>query len=404
MTTALSKQTIVPITELEQSAFCQTDGNLRTKTLEEEFEAGVRWQKVPTRYLKLAPEEITEGIAFARKEIGEKAVVLAHHYQRDDVFQFADFTGDSYKLSKMAAAAKDAKWIIFCGVHFMAETADILTSPDQNVLLPNMAAGCSMSDMAKPSDLVDCWDELESVLGTDDQVIPITYMNSAAAIKAHCGKNGGLVCTSSNADKAFEWAFERGDKILFLPDQHLGRNTGIAMGISPGDMAVWNPHLPMGGLSDAEIRQAKVLLWQGHCSVHTRFTVDQINAARERNPETNIIVHPECTQETVAAADMNGSTEFILNTVAGAPAGSSWGIGTEISMVRRLAANNPDKDVFCLDPVVCPCSTMYRIHPAYLLWVLEGIMAGLAINRIEVEPETRRNALIALERMLEVGG
>ena len=404
MTTALSKQTIVPITELEQSAFCQTDGNLRTKTLEEEFEAGVRWQKVPTRYLKLAPEEITEGIAFARKEIGEKAVVLAHHYQRDDVFQFADFTGDSYKLSKMAAAAKDAKWIIFCGVHFMAETADILTSPDQNVLLPNMAAGCSMSDMAKPSDLVDCWDELESVLGTADRVIPITYMNSAAAIKAHCGKNGGLVCTSSNADKAFEWAFERGDKILFLPDQHLGRNTGIAMGISPGDMAVWNPHLPMGGLSDAEITQAKVLLWQGHCSVHTRFTVDQIVAARERKPETNIIVHPECTQETVAAADMNGSTEFILNTVAGAPAGSSWGIGTEISMVRRLAANNPDKDVFCLDPVVCPCSTMYRIHPAYLLWVLEGIMAGLAINRIEVEPETRRNALIALERMLEVGG
>lgn len=400
MTTALSKQTIVPITELEQSAFCQTDGNLRTKTLEEEFEAGVRWQKVPTRYLKLAPEEITEGIAFARKEIGEKAVVLAHHYQRDDVFQFADFTGDSYKLSKMAAAAKDAKWIIFCGVHFMAETADILTSPDQNVLLPNMAAGCSMSDMAKPSDLVDCWDELESVLGTADRVIPITYMNSAAAIKAHCGKNGGLVCTSSNADKAFEWAFERGDKILFLPDQHLGRNTGIAMGISPGDMAVWNPHLPMGGLSDAEIRQAKVLLWQGHCSVHTRFTVDQINAARERNPETNIIVHPECTQETVAAADMNGSTEFILNTVAGAPAGSSWGIGTEISMVRRLAANNPDKDVFCLDPVVCPCSTMYRVHPAYLAWVMESLVQGEIVNRIEVPAEEKQQARVALERML----
>ena len=404
MTTALSKQTIIPITELEQSAFCQTDGNLRTKTLEEEFNSGVRWQKVPTRYLKLSPEEITEGIVFARKEIGEKAVVLAHHYQRDDVFKFADFTGDSYKLSKMAAAAKDAKWIIFCGVHFMAETADILTSPDQNVLLPNMAAGCSMSDMAKPSDLVDCWDELESVLGTADRVIPITYMNSAAAIKAHCGKNGGLVCTSSNADKAFEWAFERGDKILFLPDQHLGRNTGIAMGISPDDMAVWNPHLPLGGLSEAEIKRATVLLWQGHCSVHTRFTVEQIDAARERNPETNIIVHPECTQEVVAAADMNGSTEFILSSITNAPDGTSWGIGTEISMVRRLAANNPGKDIFCLDPVVCPCSTMYRIHPAYLLWVLEGIMAGLAINRIEVEPGTRRNALIALERMLEVGG
>ena len=404
MTTAYTKQTIIPITELEQSAFCQTDGNLRTKTLEEEFSAGVRWQKVPTRYLKLTPEEISEGIAFARNEIGEKAVLLGHHYQRDDVIEYADFTGDSYKLSKMAAAAKDAKWIIFCGVHFMAETADILTSSDQNVLLPNMAAGCSMADMAKPTDLLDCWDELESVLGTTERVVPITYMNSAAAIKAHCGKNGGLVCSSSNADKAFDWALERGDKILFLPDQHLGRNTGIAVGIPADDMAVWNPHLPMGGLSEAEIKRVTVLLWQGHCSVHTRFTVAQIDAARERNRETNIIVHPECTQEVVAAADMFGSTEIILQTVATAPAGSSWGIGTEISMVRRLAANNPDKDIFCLDPVVCPCSTMYRIHPAYLLWVLEGIMSGLAINRIEVEPETRRNALIARERMLEVAG
>ncbi len=404
MTTAFTKQTIIPITELEQSAFCQTDGNLRTKTLEEEFSAGVRWQKVPTRYLKLTPEEISEGIAFARTEIGEKTVLLGHHYPRDAVIEYADFTGDSYKLSKMAAAAKDAKWIIFCGVHFMAETADILTSPDQNVLLPNMAAGCSMADMAKPTDLLDCWDELESVLGTTERVVPITYMNSAAAIKAHCGKNGGLVCTSSNADKAFDWALERGDKILFLPDQHLGRNTGIAVGIPADDMAVWNPHLPMGGLSEAEIKRVTVLLWQGHCSVHTRFTVAQIDAARERNRETNIIVHPECTQEVVAAADMFGSTEFILQMVATAPAGSSWGIGTEISMVRRLAANNPDKDIFCLDPVVCPCSTMYRIHPAYLLWVLEGIMSGLAINRIEVEPETRRNALIALERMLEVAG
>lgn len=404
MTTVFSKQTIVPINELEQSAFCQTDGNLRTKTLEEEFKSGVRWQKVPTRYLKLTPEEITEGIAFARKEIGEKAILLGHHYQRDDVIQFADFTGDSYKLSKMAAAAKDAKWIIFCGVHFMAETADMLTSPDQNVLLPNLAAGCSMADMANPRDLEDCWDDLELVLGTTERVIPITYMNSVAAIKAHCGKNGGLVCTSSNAEKAFDWALERGDKILFLPDQHLGRNTGIARGISADDMAVWNPFLPLGGLTENEIKRAKVLLWQGHCSVHTRFTVDQINAARERNPETTIIVHPECTREVVAAADMYGSTELILRKVSEAPAGSSWGVGTEISMVRRLAAENPDKDIFCLDPVVCPCATMYRIHPAYVLWVLEGIMAGLAINRIEVEPETRRNALIALERMLEVAG
>ena len=404
MTTAFSKKTIVPITELEQSAFCQTDGNLRTKTLEEEFQAGVRWQKVPTRYLKLTPEEISEGIAFARKEIGSKAVLLGHHYQRDDVIKYVDFTGDSYKLSKIAAETKDAKWIIFCGVHFMAETADMLTSTDQNVLLPNMAAGCSMADMAVPRDVQDCWDDLGTVLGSTESVIPITYMNSAAAIKAHCGRNGGLVCTSSNAEKAFDWALERGDKILFLPDQHLGRNTGIARGISEDEMVVWNPFLPLGGLTEHEIRAAKVLLWQGHCSVHTRFTVDQINAARERNPETNIIVHPECTREVVAASDIYGSTELILKTVTEAPAGTSWGIGTEISMVRRLAAQNPDKDVFCLDPVVCPCATMYRIHPAYVLWVLEGIMAGLAINRIEVEPGTRRDGLVALERMLEIAG
>ena len=229
-------------------------------------------------------------------------------------------------------------------------------------------------------------------------------MNSAAAIKAHCGKNGGLVCTSSNADKAFDWALDRGEKILFLPDQHLGRNTAIAKGISEDDMAVWNPFLPMGGLSTEEIKGAKILLWQGHCSVHTRFTVDQIEAARSRNPETTIIVHPECTREVVAASDMYGSTEFILESIVDAPAGTSWGVGTEINMVRRLADENPNKEIFSLDPVVCPCATMYRIHPAYVLWVLEGIMAGLAINRIEVEPRTRVNALVALERMLEISG
>ena len=304
----------------------------------------------------------------------------------------------------MAAQTTEAKWIIFCGVHFMAETADILTSSDQNVLLPNMAAGCSMADMANSSDVTDCWDDIGSILGDTETVVPITYMNSAAAIKAHCGKNGGLVCTSSNADKAFDWAFERREKILFLPDQHLGRNTALAKGIGPDEMFVWNPFLPMGGLSKQEIEHAKIFLWQGHCSVHTRFTVDQIQAARERNSETTIIVHPECTQEVVGAADLYGSTEFILETVSQAPSGTSWGIGTEINMVRRLANENPDKDVFCLDPVVCPCATMYRIHPAYLLWVLEGIMAGLAINRIEVEPETQLNARIALERMLEIAG
>jgi quinolinate synthase len=261
-----------------------------------------------------------------------------------------------------------------------------------------------MADMAKSRDVQDCWDDIGSVLGSTDQVIPITYMNSAAAIKAHCGKNNGLVCTSSNADKAFDWALERGEKILFLPDQHLGRNTALAKGISEDEMVLWNPFLPFGGLTEDEIKAAKVILWQGHCSVHTRFSVQQIEDARAKNSDTTIIVHPECSQDVVAAADMYGSTEFILETVANAPAGTSWGIGTEISMVRRLAAENPDKEIFCLDPVVCPCATMYRIHPAYVLWVLEGIMAGLAINRIEVEPETRENATLALERMLEIAG
>ena len=397
-----TKQSIIPITELEQSAFCQSDGNLRTKTLEEEFQAGVRWQRVPTRYLKLTPEELTEGITFARNEIGSKAVLLGHHYQRDDVIRFADFTGDSYQLSKVASEITDAKWIIFCGVHFMAETADILTSPDQNVLLPNMAAGCSMADMATDSQVEQSWEALKYVLGTTENVVPITYMNSAAAIKAHCGKNGGLVCTSSNADKAFDWALERGEKILFLPDQHLGRNTALAKGIPEDDIKVWDPNLPMGGLEEEEIHKATLLLWKGHCSVHTRFTTEHIDDARNRNPLTTIVVHPECTREVVDAADMSGSTEFILKTVTDAPPGTSWGIGTEINMVKRLADNNPDKDIFCLDPIVCPCATMYRIHPAYILSLLEGILAGIAINRIEVEPEHKRDSLIALNRMLHL--
>ena len=397
-----TKQNIIPITELEQSAFCQSDGNLRTKTLEEEFQAGVRWQKVPTRYLKLTPEELTEGITFARNEIGNKAVLLGHHYQRDDVIKFADFTGDSYQLSKAASEITDAKWIIFCGVHFMAETADILTSPDQNVLLPNMAAGCSMADMATASQVEQSWEALKYVLGTTENVVPITYMNSAAAIKAHCGKNGGLVCTSSNADKAFDWALERGEKILFLPDQHLGRNTALARGIPEDSIKVWDPNLPMGGLEEEEIHKATLLLWKGHCSVHTRFTTEHIDDARKRNPLTTVVVHPECTREVVDAADMSGSTEFILKTVTDAPPGTSWGIGTEVNMVKRLADNNPDKDIFCLDPIVCPCATMYRIHPAYILWVLEGILAGIAINRIEVEPGHKRDSLIALNRRLHL--
>ena len=273
-------KSIIPITELEQSAFCQTEGNLRTKTLEQEFQSGVRWQKVPTRYLKMAPEQVEAGIRYARKEIDTKVVVLGHHYQREDVIQFADFRGDSYLLSKEAAATKEAKWIIFCGVHFMAETADLLTKEDQHVILPNMAAGCSMADMAPSDDVEDAWDDLMDVLGEGEngmaEIIPITYMNSTAAIKSLCGKNGGLVCTSSNADAAYDWALERGKRILFLPDQHLGRNTGLAKGIPAEDMVVWNRFMPMGGLTGSQIQNAKVLLWQGHCSVHTRFTVRQI--------------------------------------------------------------------------------------------------------------------------------
>ena len=403
-----TEKTIIPITELEQSAFCQTEGNLRTKTLEQEFQSGVRWQKVPTRYLKMTPEQVESGIAYARKEIGTKAVVLGHHYQREDVIQFADFRGDSYLLSKHAAETNEAKWIIFCGVHFMAETADLLSDDDQHVILPNMAAGCSMADMAASDDVEDAWDDLMDVLGEGRdgaaEVVPITYMNSTAAIKALCGRNGGLVCTSSNADAAYDWALERGKRIFFLPDQHLGRNTGLAKGIAADAMVVWNPFKPMGGLSESEIRDAKVILWQGHCSVHTRFTVKQIEEARRSDPDVNVVVHPECVREVVDAADCNGSTEFIRKTVEGAPSGTSWAIGTEINMVNRLRDENPDKRIFCLDPVVCPCATMYRIHPAYVLWVLEGIMAGVGINVVQVDAETKRDALVALERMLEVGG
>ena len=399
-----SRQTIIPITELEQSAFCQTDGNLRTKTLEEEFRAGVRWQKVPARYLKLSPDELDRGIAEARAALGTSVIVLGHHYQREDIIKYADFRGDSYKLSQMAAQTRDTRFIVFCGVHFMAETADILTGREQSVILPNMAAGCSMADMARTDDVQDCWDQITSVLGAPGEFVPITYMNSTAAIKALCGRNGGIVCTSSNAKQAFEWAYARGRRVLFLPDQHLGRNTGVKMGMPLEDMPLWSPFRQMGGLTPDQVRRTKLILWQGHCSVHTRFTVEQISQAREKHPGMKVVVHPECTMEVVNAADMNGSTEFIAKTIGSAPAGSAWGIGTEINLVNRLAKENPDKTVFCLDPIVCPCATMYRIHPAYLLWVLEGLMAGLIINKISIPEPTRSEALLALERMLEVGG
>ena len=392
----------IPITEIEQSAFCQTDDELRAKTLEDEFSAGVRWQKLPVSYMRMSPEELDERIAEARAKLGDSAVILGHHYQRDEVIKYADYRGDSFNLSQYAASQKNAENIIFCGVHFMAETADILSAPYQKVILPNLTAGCSMADMARIDDVLDCWDDLQDELGDDGDIVPITYMNSTAAIKAHCGRNGGIVCTSSNAPATFDWALERGRRILFLPDQHLGRNTGLKMGIRLDEMVVWNPFKPLGGNTVEELRNARLILWQGHCSVHTRFTVQQIEQARVAHPDVNVVVHPECTMEVVQAADSNGSTEYIRRVVADAAPGSVIAVGTEISMVNRLAAENPDKKIFCLDSVVCPCSTMYRIHPAYMSWVLDGLNEGVVVNQITVDEDTAEQARISLDRMLAV--
>lgn len=392
----------IPITEIEQSAFCQTDDELKAKTLEDEFGAGVRWQKLPVSYMRMSPEELDERIGEARARLGDSAVILGHHYQRDEIIKYADYRGDSFNLSQFAASQKNAQSIVFCGVHFMAETADILSAPYQSVILPNLTAGCSMADMARIDDVLDCWDDLQDTIGDDGDIIPITYMNSTAAIKAHCGRNGGIVCTSSNAPATFEWALERGRRILFLPDQHLGRNTGIKMGIGLDEMVVWNPFKPLGGNTEEELRNSRLILWQGHCSVHTRFTVQQIEQARYAHPDVNVVVHPECTMDVVQAADSNGSTEYIKRVVADAAPGSVIAVGTEISMVNRLAKENLDKKIFCLDSVVCPCSTMYRIHPAYLNWVLDGLNEGVVVNRITVDGDTAQQARISLDRMLAV--
>lgn len=391
----------IPITELERSAFCRPeDESIKSKTLGEEFSKGVRWQKLPIEYLKIEPDVLSERISLRKKELGTKLLVLGHHYQRQEVIQFADLRGDSFKLSQYAAEQREAAFILFCGVHFMAETADILTAPDQKVILPNLMAGCSMADMAHIDDVLDCWDDLEDLLSEDGGIVPITYMNSTAAIKALCGRNNGIVCTSSNATATFEWALTQGKRILFLPDQHLGRNTGAKIGIGLDEMLVWNPFKPLGGHTKDALLKAKLILWQGHCSVHTRFTSQQIDTARNEFPDINIVVHPECTKDVVDMADLNGSTEYIIKVVNASEPGSIWAIGTEISLVNRIARENPDKTVFCLDSVVCPCSTMYRIHPAYLLWVLDGLAEGIVINQISVDQQTRGDAKIALERML----
>ena len=378
---------------------CPTD-RLEPLPLVEE-PAFVSWQQdIPRSYLGLPPDEVDARIRAARAALGERLVVLGHHYQRDEVIQYADFTGDSFKLAQHAADQRDAEFVLFCGVHFMAESADILTPPNVSVVLPNMAAGCSMADMADPGDVYAAWDEMTAALGAETRIIPITYMNSAASLKAFVGKREGIVCTSSNAPKTFEYAFERGEKVLFFPDQHLGRNTGYEMGIPLDEMVTWDWRRPLGGLAPEQLERARVILWKGHCSTHQRFSVEQIAQARAERPGVNVIVHPECSWEVVQAADASGSTERIIQTVSAAPAGSVWGVGTEINLVKRLNDEHPDKTVFCLDPVVCPCSTMYRIHPAYLAWTLEGLAQGHVINRVRVDEETREWSLVALERML----
>ena len=336
----------------------------------------------------------------ARAALGDRAIVLGHHYQRDEVIEFADITGDSFKLAQAAQAQSTAEFVIFCGVHFMAESADILTSDKQKVILPDLAAGCSMADMATASQVAECWKTL-SALGVAATTIPVTYMNSSAAIKSFTGEHGGTVCTSSNAQAAMQWAFTQGEKILFLPDQHLGRNTAVkSLGLSLDDCVLWNPWKPMGGLTESEIKNAKVILWRGHCSVHGRFSKESIDDVRSRIPEVKILVHPECTHEVVSNADVVGSTEFIIKTIEAAPAGSAWAIGTEFNLVSRLAKAHPDKTIVFLDKTLCYCSTMNRIDLPHLVWAMESLVAGHVVNQISVDDTVKKFSQLALERML----
>ena len=357
---------------------------------------------LPLEITRLTPEETDARIARARRCLGEDLVILGHHYQRDEIIKWADFRGDSLKLSQIAAEHPEAKYILFCGVHFMAESADILAADEQIVLLPNMSAGCSMADMASIGQVEGCWEDLQTATDTS-RIVPITYVNSTAALKAFVGKHGGSACTSSNARKVVEWALAHGDKLLFFPDQHLGRNTAVEIGLDPDrDMLLWDPHKPFGGVTPEEVRSKRVLLWKGHCSVHARFTVEQIEKARIDHPGVKIMVHPECPLDVVRASDLNGSTEAIIRTVTQAESGTTWGIGTEVNLVSRLAHELPDKTIFCLDPVVCPCSTMYRIHPHFLLWTMENLEAGTVVNEVKVPDEIRVDAKLALERMLKI--
>ncbi|MFM8236776.1 MAG: quinolinate synthase NadA [Actinomycetota bacterium] len=352
-------------------------------------------------YTTATPDELVERIGAAKSALGDRLVILGHHYQRDEVIRWADAVGDSFRLARFAADNHDATDIVFCGVHFMAESADVLTADHQRVILPDLNAGCSMADMADIEQVEEAWSDLARTVDTE-RVVPITYMNSSAALKAFVGEHGGAVCTSSNARAVLEWALARGDRVLFFPDQHLGRNTGITMGYGPETMQLWDPHRDHGGCTPADVERSVLLLWKGHCSVHQRFRPEHVEAARRDHPGVEVIVHPECAHEVVRMADRVGSTERIQEWVAAAPTGSTLAVGTEIHMVQRLARAHPDKTVFTLDPLVCPCATMFRIDAPHLAWVLERLVAGEVVNRITVDPETRRWARVALDRMLEI--
>jgi quinolinate synthase len=359
-------------------------------------------QPLPEAYLGLSDDEMELRIAAARAALGERLVILGHHYQRDEVIRFADHTGDSFKLAREIAKHPAADFIVFCGVHFMAESADILALPHQQVILPDLAAGCSMADMVAPDQLETCWSELEQ-MGMAPSIVPVTYINSAAAIKSFVGERGGTICTSSNAAATLRWGWERKEKILFLPDQHLGRNTAWKMGVPLDEMVVWDPFEPFGGLTKPELERARLILWKGHCSVHVRFTTRQIEAVRKQYPGIRVIVHPEVPFDVLCAADDSGSTEYILKQVRDAVAGTTWAVGTEIHLVHRLAEEvAPGKTVVSLDQVGCLCSTMFRISPNHLLWVLEGLLDGEVYNRVTVSDERKKWARIALDRMLSI--
>jgi len=356
---------------------------------------------LPERYTGASPGALDEMIGAAKATLGDRLFILGHHYQRDEVMRWADARGDSYRLSVLAQEHPEADYIVFCGVHFMAESADVLTADHQQVILPDLNAGCSMADMADLDEVEEAWEALETVIDVE-RLVPITYMNSSAALKAFVGRQGGAVCTSTNARAVLEWALAKGDKVLFFPDQHLGRNTGLAMGYTLDDMRVWNPRLELGGLTEKECKESTFLLWKGHCSVHQRFRPEHVEAFRAEHLDGIVVAHPECSHEVCSIADAVGSTDFIIKAVADAPTGSTIAVATEIHLVQRLDHETPDKTVVSLDPLICPCSTMFRIDQAHLAWVLENLVDGQVVNQITVDPDTAEWARVALQRMLDI--